>query len=125
MELRTIEVPERLDARSLARLEVALAADEGSVLMLRGSRAVFCRGMDLAAATDGAIERGARAYASVLGALRSAPRPTVALVEGEALGGGVGLLAACDLVIASTSATFALPEALYGLVPAMVVPVLT
>jgi enoyl-CoA hydratase/carnithine racemase len=58
----------------------------------------------------------------VLLSLRSAPKPTIALVDGSASGGGVGLAAACDLVICTERASFAFPEVLFGLVPAMVLP---
>ena len=50
--------------------------------------------------------------------------PAVAYVDGEARGGGVGLAAACDLVLATPRATFALPEALFGLVPGAIRPIL-
>jgi enoyl-CoA hydratase/carnithine racemase len=56
--------------------------------------------------------------------LRLAEKPTIAVVDGEALGGGVGIAAACDLVLATTRASFGLPELLLGLLPAVVMPVL-
>lgn len=125
MELtRTIRLPERLDESSLARLERELSDDGAPVWVLRGSADVFCRGMDLASAASSDAAAGARRYAGVLRALANAPRPTIAVVEGEALGGGVGIAAACDRVIADRTAVFGLPESLFGLVPAMVVPVL-
>lgn len=126
MELtRTIELPERLDAGSIAGLRAALDENDARVWVLRGSADAFCRGMDLAAAaSSGDVGSGARAYAALLQALLRAPRPTIAVVEGETLGGGVGIAAACDRVIATSDATFALPESLFGLMPAMVVPVL-
>lgn len=54
--------------------------------------------------------------------LRSLPVPTIALVQGVAYGGGVGLVAACDVVIAASTAQFALTEVKLGLVPAMISP---
>ena len=54
--------------------------------------------------------------------LRTMPVPTIALVQGVALGGGVGLVAACDVVLAATSAQFALTEVKLGLIPAMISP---
>jgi enoyl-CoA hydratase/carnithine racemase len=57
-------------------------------------------------------------------ALRSRSAPTVAVVRGEALGGGLGLVAACDVVLASSTARFALPELLFGLSPSIILPFL-
>lgn len=53
-----------------------------------------------------------------------ASRPVIACVEGKASGGGVGLVSACDLVIASEGATFVLPEVLVGMIPALITPFL-
>ena len=55
----------------------------------------------------------------VLGGL---PKPTVALVQGPAYGGGVGLVSACDIAIAADSAAFALTEVRLGLIPAVISP---
>jgi enoyl-CoA hydratase/carnithine racemase len=57
-------------------------------------------------------------------ALRQARAITLAVVEAPALGGGVGLAAACDFVLSTENASYALPELLLGLVPAMILPVL-
>ena len=51
-----------------------------------------------------------------------APKPTIALVNGPAMGGGVGLVAACDIAIASEDAFFALSEVRLGLIPAVISP---
>ena len=71
-----------------------------------------------------AIEAALRDYAALLGAIERHPRPVIALVDGAALGGGVGVAAAADLVLATARASFALPEVLVGLIPAVVLPVL-
>lgn len=87
----------------------------------------FCAGMDLAAAlkTPPAQMRAAmERFAGCLELLASAPVVTIAVVSGPASGGGVGLAAACDLVVAARTATFALPELRYGLVPAVILPAL-
>lgn len=124
-----VPVPESLGAESLARLDLALAAAEerrdAAVWVLRGSPEVFCRGMDFAAlaGVDDAYP-WLRRFAAVLARLRSAPRPTVAVVDGEVVGGGVGIAAACDWVLATERSRFALPEALFGLLPGVVLPVL-
>jgi len=83
--------------------------------------AAFCRGMDLSA-TEGDPEPAFSVFTEALAAIRTAP--TVAFVDGDAHGGGCGLAAACDLVFATSRATFALPELLLGLVPGAILPAL-
>ncbi len=124
----TITLPKTLSRSGLAELVAALASaprDEG-VWVLTGRDHVFCQGMDLDSATrEGAdVNVAIGAYAQCLDALRRAARPTIALVDGEVSGGGVGLAAACDIVLATPRATFALPESIFGLLPSLVLPVL-
>jgi methylglutaconyl-CoA hydratase/polyketide biosynthesis enoyl-CoA hydratase PksH len=97
------------------------------LLVLRAEGPAFCRGMDFASVVSGGEDEArnsARAFQACLDELTGSPLPIVACVEGEAVGGGVGLAAACDIVIASPGATFTLPEVLIGLMPALVAPVL-
>ena len=130
MSMRAVHVPETLTLASLealeASLEEALSDRDATVWTLVGGPRVFCRGMDLASAFSAQADIAAalRRFAGCLSRIRRSPRPTMAVVLGEALGGGVGLSAACDLVIASPDATFGLPEALFGLLPGAVMPVL-
>jgi len=97
------------------------------LLVLRAEGPAFGRGMDLASVVSGGEDdarNSARAFQACLDELIGSPLPVVACVEGEAVGGGIGLAAACDIVIAGTAATFTLPEVLIGLMPALVAPVL-
>jgi methylglutaconyl-CoA hydratase/polyketide biosynthesis enoyl-CoA hydratase PksH len=64
------------------------------------------------------------AYARCMERLRGSGKAVICVIDGEAIGGGVGLAAAADLVIASSQASFALPECVLGLIPAMVLPLL-
>jgi len=64
----------------------------------------------------------ARALGRLMHVLNDLPKPTVALVQGAAIGGGVGLVAACDIAIAAEPAVFALSEVRLGLVPAVISP---
>lgn len=64
----------------------------------------------------------ARRLAALLRTLRQMRRPTVARVHGSAFGGGVGLVACCDIVVAAESARFALTEVKLGLIPAVIGP---
>lgn len=64
----------------------------------------------------------ARRLARLMRTLNSLPQPTVALVQGPAFGGGVGLVACCDVVIAVEEAKFCLSEVKLGLIPAVISP---
>lgn len=66
--------------------------------------------------------RDAEALAALTRTLDALPRPTVAVVQGAAYGGGVGLVACCDVAVASSAATFCLSEVRLGLVPAVISP---
>ncbi len=121
-----LELPARLDLAGLEQFSIALdkGVAAGLPLLLCGSvDGEFCRGLDL----DGQhvdLSR-ARNFAALLIRLWQAPAPTIALVDGAAMGGGLGLAAACDRVICTERATFALPELLWGFVPAMIWPLIT
>jgi methylglutaconyl-CoA hydratase len=64
----------------------------------------------------------ARQLAGLLGTLNTLAKPTIAKVQGPALGGGVGLVACCDVAVAAETATFALSEVKLGLIPAVISP---
>jgi methylglutaconyl-CoA hydratase len=102
-------------------LTAALADDAVRAVVLDHTGRVFCSGMDLAeAAGGGAQDQGVREFPDLLDALWSSPKPVVAVVRGPARAGGVGLVAACDVVVAGSSATFAFSEVRLGLVPAVI-----
>jgi methylglutaconyl-CoA hydratase len=98
------------------------------VIVLAGSGKHFSAGADLqwmrrAAAADHAWNLAdARRFAAMLSRIDRCPKPTVAAVQGAALGGGVGLACACDIAIASMSATFSVSEARFGILPAVIGP---
>jgi methylglutaconyl-CoA hydratase len=98
------------------------------VVVLAGAGRSFCAGADLnwmkRMAAFGHEEnlRDATALAAMLRALYALSKPTIARVHGAAYGGGVGLIAACDIAIAAPDATFALTEAKLGLIPATIGP---
>jgi methylglutaconyl-CoA hydratase len=66
--------------------------------------------------------RDAVALASLMRTLDAMAKPTIARVQGAAFGGGVGLVACCDIAVASTAATFSLSEVRLGLIPAVISP---
>ena len=102
-------------------IDEALADDAVRVLVLDHTGRVFCSGMDLSeAAGSGAEDQGIREFPDLLTTLFSAPKPVLAVVRGPARAGGVGLLAACDVVVAGASSTFAFSEVRLGIVPAVI-----
>ncbi|WP_324276868.1 enoyl-CoA hydratase-related protein [Blastococcus brunescens] len=104
-----------------AALSDALADDAIRAIVLDHTGRVFCSGMDLAEAAGGGVQdQGVREFPDLLEMIWSSPKPVVAVVRGPARAGGVGLLAACDVVVAGASATFAFSEVRLGLVPAVI-----
>jgi len=105
-----------------------VADSEVRFILLRSRGAHFCLGMDLSAFLDNAdkvvFEKEILGYANMLTALNDSPKTTVAVVEGTVKAGGVGLAAACDIVIAAENVKFELGEAYLGLFPANVMPYL-
>lgn len=111
-----------------ARLR-ALDTDPGvRVVVLTGAGSTFSAGADLnwmrrmAAATEAANRDDALALATLMRTLNFLSKPTIARVNGSAYGGGVGLVACCDIAIAVDGAKFALSEVKLGLVPAVISP---
>ena len=121
-----------LSAALVAKLTETLEtlAGDASVraVLLTGSGGIFCAGADIGemraagAATPEQNEADSRRFAGMLGTLERQPQPTVAVVNGAAYGGAVGLIAACDIALAARSARIALSEVRLGLVPAMISP---
>lgn len=121
-----------LDAALIRALGSAIlrhsALEATRVLLLDASGSAFCAGADLGAmrmlgqAPMPENLADARALADMLAALRACPKPSIACVNGAAFGGGLGLVAACDIAIGSPDARFRLPEVRLGLVPAVISP---
>ncbi|MEQ8659710.1 MAG: enoyl-CoA hydratase-related protein, partial [Gammaproteobacteria bacterium] len=108
---------------------LAVAADSTvRVLVVRGNGAHFQAGADLkwlraVAARDTAANLAAsRLTAEAMRALNQLPKPTIALVHGACVGGGTGLVAACDIVVAEHSASFAISEARWGMAATIIFP---
>ena len=104
------------------------ARDDVRVVVLAAMGKSFSAGADLnwmrRMAGYGEAENlaDARALAGMLDRLNGLRQPTVALVQGPAFGGGVGLVACCDIALASESASFSLSEVKLGLIPATISP---
>ena len=122
-----------LIAQLTAAVRTAVATPGVRVLELSAGGSVFCAGMDLAEMqqralspdADGQWQEDTRQYHDLLCAVLEAEVPVVACLPGPALAGGLGLVLACDLVIAADSAFFSLPEPKRGITAAVVTPLLT
>lgn len=133
----TLDRPDKRNALSRAliaalhtELEQADLEAGVRVIVLQGAGPDFCAGADLAellASRDRTLaenERDALELGHLFLRLRSLPYPVIASVQGRALAGGAGLVAAADLVVAADDAKFGFPEIKRGFVPAMVMALL-
>jgi methylglutaconyl-CoA hydratase len=133
--LVTLNRPERhnaFDDALIAELTEAfrsMEAEDGiRCVVLSSAGRSFSAGADLnwmrrvAAASQEENKRDAMALAALMRTLAELRKPTVARVQGPAYGGGVGLVACCDVAVATVRATFALTEAKLGLIPAVISP---
>jgi methylglutaconyl-CoA hydratase len=107
----------------------ALATDQAiRGVVLRGAGKSFSAGADLAwmqqASEQAPAENleDANALAQLMLVLDSLPKPTIAVVHGATMGGGIGLVACCDIALATASASFCLAEVRLGLIPAVISP---
>lgn len=109
-----------------AALDHALAEPACRTVVLLGEGDAFCTGLDFATSRSLAPESvdDRIGYAALLRRLSEAPVITIAAVDGAVLAGGVGLAAACDVVIATPRSSFRLTEAIWGILPANVAPYL-
>ena len=114
---------------SLTAALVAIGKDASiRVVVLEAAGASFSAGADLnwmhsmITATQDENRVDALALARLMRTLNELPHPTIARVQGAAFGGGVGLVACCDIAIGSTEAKFGLTESKLGLLPAVISP---
>ena len=120
------------DEAMIAEMEAAFAqlAIDASVrvIVLAGDGKHFSAGADLQwmqRASTATLEWNlddARRFAGMLARIEACPKPTVARVQGAALGGGVGLVCACDIALAADNASFSVSEAKFGILPAVIGP---
>jgi methylglutaconyl-CoA hydratase len=121
-----------LDRATIAALTAELHNVAGNpavrVVQITGAGTAFCAGADLidmqqqAQADEAANLEDAAQLAALFAALDSLPKPTLARVNGDGYGGALGLLGACDIVIAVQEAKFAFTEVRLGIIPAVISP---
>jgi len=120
------------DRALIAELAAACAALDADasvrVVVLAGRGKHFSAGADLnwmrraSDSTEAENLADSRKFAAMLRALSGLSKPTIARVQGAALGGGTGLTAACDMAIAADDASFATSEVKFGIIPAVISP---
>ncbi len=133
--LITMNRPERHNAFDEALIEDlteafrSMEAEEGvRLVVLSGAGKAFSAGADLnwmkrmAGFSLEENRRDAMAFATLMRSIAHFRKPTIARVHGAAYGGGVGLVACCDIAVASQHATFSISEAKLGLIPAVISP---
>lgn len=121
-----------LDEALLAQITQAVNGlernDAVRVLVLAGRGKAFCAGADLnwmkrmASYSDAQNQADAMGLATMLKTLHGVSKPTIARVHGAAFAGGMGLAAACDVVVAQPTAEFCLSEVRIGLIPSTISP---
>jgi methylglutaconyl-CoA hydratase len=119
----TLDSPHNRNALSVQLLDEladglaeVLADETVRVVVLTASGTVFCSGADLSGPTAAVTSR----LPEILSTLRAAPVPVVARVGGHARAGGIGLIAASDMAVATAKSTFAFSEVRIGVAPAMI-----
>jgi methylglutaconyl-CoA hydratase len=126
------EVRNAFNAEMISQLHEAFtriaAADDVRAVVLAGDGAVFCGGADINWMRDSlnlsfeANAGDAERMSDMFRAIDNSPKPVVAAIHGAALGGGAGLAAVCDIVIATEESIFGFTEVKLGIIPAVISP---
>jgi len=110
----------QLIAELTDRLHTAGAAGGVRAVVLTHTGTTFCAGADLSEASTGPMTGTAGGLLALLRLIVELPRPVIASIDGNVRAGGVGLLGACDIVVAGPRSTFAITEARLGLAAAVI-----
>ncbi len=127
----TLDSPDNRNALSKAlvsqlRQGLCDASDDSSVrvVVLGHTGGTFCAGADLSEASGGdaaeTVANNARQLTSVLRSILELPQPVIGAIDGHVRAGGLGLVGACDIVVAGRNSTFALTEARIGVAPSII-----
>ncbi|HTX82741.1 MAG TPA: enoyl-CoA hydratase family protein [Streptosporangiaceae bacterium] len=107
--------------RQLTEALTGAAADDNvRAVELTHTGSTFCAGADLSEASQGGMKAGAERVMALLKLIVTLPKPVVGSIDGHARAGGLGLVGACDIVLAGPASTFAFTEVKLGLAPAMI-----
>lgn len=102
------------------RLDAAARDSAVRAVVLTHTGGTFCAGADLSEAREGGMAEGTKALLRLLRDIVTMPKPVVGRIDGNVRAGGLGLVGACDIAIASESSSFAFTEARLGLTPAII-----
>jgi methylglutaconyl-CoA hydratase len=123
----TLNQPERRNALGAdlvdglrRHLTTALADPAVRTVILTGAGAAFCAGADLKSGGLAGAPGEEHPFVTVLKTIWHSPKPVIGRVNGHAFGGGLGLVAACDLTVAADAAAFAFSEVRVGVIPAII-----
>ncbi len=125
----TLNVPEKRNALTgemvsglREHLERAHGDSDVRAIVLTGNGTAFCAGADLKNKGDmgDADEKARNPFIDLLSAVRDGAKPVIGAINGAAFGGGLGLVAACDIAIAVAGAKFSFSEVRIGVIPAMI-----
>jgi len=127
----TLDSPDNRNALSKAlvsqlRQGLCDASDDSAVraVVLGHTGGTFCAGADLSEASGGdaaeTVAHNARELTSLLRSILEMPKPVIGAIDGHVRAGGLGLVGACDIVVAGRSSTFALTEARIGVAPSII-----
>ena len=110
----------QLVAELTDRLSTAAAAADIRAVVLTHTGTTFCAGADLSEASAGPMAGAASGLLSLIRTIVDLPLPVLARIDGNVRAGGIGLLGACDIVVAGPRSTFAITEARLGLAAAVI-----
>ena len=110
----------RLVTELLEGLDRAEADDSVKAMLVRAEGRVFCSGADLTEATDVGMSETAHQMVELQRRILASAKPVVARIQGAVRAGGLGVVAAADIAVTSSDATFALTEVRLGLAPAVI-----
>src|SRR5450759_630594 len=113
LNILTLSIIEEL----IELLDFLAGQTEVKVVVLGANGKAFCAGVDVADHIPARVESMIRDFGRLFTRLRTFPAPTIAVVQGAALGGGTELAVACDMVVAAASARFGQPEIKLGVFP--------
>ncbi len=124
----SLDSPERKNSLSPSlvteladRLDEAMADDSVRVIVLTNTGNTFCAGADLKSAAPGAKAAGrTRSFVEVFQAIQNGPKPVIGKINGHATGGGVGLVAVCDISVMRDDAKIGFTEVRIGVAPAII-----
>ncbi len=107
-------------------LDIAENSPKCQIIVLKGQQGFFCTGMDFTETVKQSSPESllSSQYMKTIKRLTTIPRVVISLIDGQVTAGGVGIVAASDLAIATPRSQFSLSEALWGLLPACVTPYL-